>query len=319
MNRPFLLGFGSGIAVTALLGVGILLTRDSKPAPLPARPPAEPEELVRLRKEAGELREKLAKRPEPPAPPPAPVTPPQVAQAEDPAVDESFKEMQKIIQEKGFGALSDPRLGEVKKALDKSKAEAVRRLGEMLLHGKSAAERGIAAFFLASMDDPAAIGYLEKSLRDERDDFVRRCSSNVLARMEKPAANAALREAMQNDKDWGVRVNSAYGLAKNGDRDGLDTLVGYYDSQEAREFRVSILQAIADVAEPSTAPLFRKVLSQPSDSGLLLMAIPALGKMKDRESLPLLAAVIQDNPSESVTDAAKKAYNAIAGQDVYKD
>ena len=118
---------------------------------------------------------------------------------------------------------------------------------------------------------------------------------------------------MGGDKDWGVRVNSAYGLAKLGRDDGLRMLVDAYTSSESpAEYRLGILGGLADVAAPSTAPLFRRILSDTTDMSYLLTAVNALGKMKDagaRADLERLAAT--EGIPASVREAARKVADGL--------
>src|SRR5262249_6958411 len=126
------------------------------------------------------------------------------------------------------------------------------------------------------------------------------------------AAEAPLRAATVDDPDWGVRLNSAYGLAKLGREDGLKLLKDGYESAETpAEYRLPILGGLAEVAAPATAPLFRKILADTKDPAYLLMSIGALEKMKDAESLPALQRIADSTNPPMVKQAASKAIDAI--------
>jgi HEAT repeat protein len=117
---------------------------------------------------------------------------------------------------------------------------------------------------------------------------------------------------MTADKDWGVRVNSAYGMAKLGREDGLTMLQNAYSSADTPAmYRGAILSGLADVAAPSTAPLFRKILSDTKDETYLFIAISAVTKMKDAGARPDLERIVSSELPESIREAARKALEAI--------
>ena len=72
--------------------------------------------------------------------------------------------------------------------------------------------------------------------------------------------------------------------------------------------RLAILGGLADVAAPSTAPLFRRILSDTKDLSYLFVAVGALSKMKDQASRPDLErlAASESTPA-SIREAALKA------------
>ena len=118
---------------------------------------------------------------------------------------------------------------------------------------------------------------------------------------------------MTHDEDWGVRVNSAYGLAKLKQRDGLDTLQQFYASTETpAEYSLAILGGLADVAAPSTGPMFRKILADTTDPGYVLIAITALEKMKDAQALPDLQRIAASAKSDAIRQAAQRAVDSLA-------
>lgn len=197
--------------------------------------------------------------------------------------------------------------------------EGIAYLAERLAKGENTATRFLAAALFEHLADPAAAPSLVEALQGDPDALVRRMASHALAVAQMEKGYDALERAMIADQDWGVRVNSAYGLAKVGRPQGLDTLVKAYESEETpAEYRISILGGISDVAAPSTAPLFRRILAEKEDMTYLYLAINAIEKMKDRDSLEALAHLVSHAKEDSVKEAAKRAYNSIVGQEVYK-
>ena len=65
------------------------------------------------------------------------------------------------------------------------------------------------------------------------------------------------------------------------------------------------------VADPSTAPLFRQILSDTTEISYLLVSIMALEKMKDVGSIPDLQTVAASTLPEMVREAAGKAIRSI--------
>lgn len=320
MNRTFVSGFFAGIVVATLLGVLVVISRGG-PEKLPAAPPKKVEnappqhpDMAALRSENERLMRELEKRPAAPLTPtpPAPSSPP------EPPLERLIEDFEALASESGLAAMGDGDFIKLRDAFRKRPAESVKKLGELLLNGKNAQVRAVAALMIEAVGDGSAVPWLEKSLKEEKDDLVRRCSSHAAALIRGEGYAPVLLQSMRSDTDWGVRVNSAYGLAKGGNDEGLQTLLAFYDSPEAKDYRIAVLGGIADVAHPTTAPMFRKMLAESSDVTLLSLSISAIEKMKDQASLPLLAQIVQGTAPESARNAAKKAYNTISGQEVYK-
>jgi HEAT repeat protein len=330
MNRSFLSGLAAGVAVTVLLGLLLLASRKPEAPPRSASskapPPAgadhaacrEKEEKYRALledarqriEESARLSAELKNAPKDPAAPPPPDKP------KSESVDRLIEDLKGLLSDKGLqGALLDPEFARIAGELKKDPAAAIKKLGEMLLQSKDAIERGTAAYLMEALGDALAVPFLEKSIREEKDDLVRRFDSHALALIRGDAAVAALLVAMKNDSDWGVRVNAAYGVAKAGNDEGLQALLASLESPEAADYKVAILSGVADVAHPSTGPLFRKYLAESKDATYLWLAITALEKMKDREALPLLDQLIKGTGADSTKNAAKKAYATISGEE----
>lgn len=190
--------------------------------------------------------------------------------------------------------------------------EAHAFLYDLLSSSGDASTRFLAAAALEGIGDPAAIPALEGALADEQDLLVRRMASHAIAVLGTEGALEPLRKSMQADPDWGVRVNSAYGVAKAGGKDGLDYLEAAYLSEDTPdEYLLAILGGLADVAAPSSAPLFRKILRDTKDPGYLLISIAALKEMKDQSAIPDLERIVDSDLPESIRNAAAEAIEAL--------
>ena len=184
---------------------------------------------------------------------------------------------------------------------------------EQLQDSTSTQDRFLLVALLESIGDPAALPVLDTILKNDPDLLVRRMASHAAALIGSDAAMDVLRPAMTNDEDWGVRVNSAYGLAKLKQQDGLDTLQQFYTSADTpAEYRLAILAGLADVAAPTTGPLFRQILADTTDAGYVLIAIGALEKMKDAQALPTLQSIATSTKSDTIRQAAQRAIDNIS-------
>ena len=302
MNR-IVAGLLAGLALGGLIAAAIVNRSASTPAaakPAPdveARLDAAKAEIARLSARVAEL-EKPPEETPPRSPAPAPQAAPEIR------LGARFE----ALVEKGFAGMAGPAMRELLDAVKAGGAPAIAFLASRLREAPTSQERFLAAAALEGAGDPAAVPALSEALRKDPDDLVRRMASHAIAVIGAEGGEAPLRSAMTGDKDWGVRVNSAYGLAKLGRDDGLRMLEdSYASSGTPPEYRLGILAGLADVASPSTAPLFRRILSDTTDVSYLLTAVAALGKMKDagsRAELERLAAA--EGVPESVREAARK-------------
>jgi len=315
MNPSFrnglLSGLIAGIVMTAIAAV--VMRPRPEPAPAPSASPTAAllDASSALKEENRVLKDRIAELEKPKT---AASTPDKKDEkpAAEPAAAPEIKDLFAKLAEQGLAAFSSPKMKELVDAVKAAGKPGVDFLGNVLRTSKSATERFMAAAVLEGVGDPAAVDALAFALKGDGDDMVRRMASHALAVMKAPSAEAPLRAATTDDLDWGVRVNSAYGLAKLGRDDGLQTLQKAYESAETpAEYRLAILGGLADVAAPSTAPLFRRILADTKDVSYLLVSIGALEKMKDAESIPALERVAGSSQPDMVKQAASKAIDAI--------
>ena len=313
MNPSFrnglLSGLIAGIVMTAIAAV--VMRPRPEPAPAPSASPTAAllDASAALKEENRVLKDRIAELEKPKAA--APEKKEEKPAAEAPAAPE-IKDLFAKLAEQGLAAFSSPKMKELIDAVKAAGKPGLDFLANVLRTSKSATERFMAAAVLEGVGDPGAVDALAFALKGDGDDMVRRMASHALAVMKAPSAEAPLRAATTDDSDWGVRVNSAYGLAKLGKDDGLQILQKAYESAETpAEYRLAILGGLADVAAPSTAPLFRRILADTKDVSYLLVSIGALEKMKDAESIPALERVAGSSQPDMVKQAASKAIDAI--------
>jgi|SRR6185295_5027070 len=318
MNSSFRGGAVAGFILgAALMALATLLLR-SRTAPQPTEAVAVAasslrevelnDQNVKLKAKIADLEQAMAAKP---APAPKKEKPaPDKPEAEKPAVD--YHDLFAKLSEAGLAAFQSPRFKETVEAVKAAGKPALEFLMNNLRTSKSATERFIAAALLEGAADPSSVDALAFALKGDSDDIVRRMASHALAVLGTPAAETALRSASVDDSDWGVRVNSAYGLAKLNNEDGLKLLKDAYESTDTPpEYRLAILGGLADVAAPSTAPLFRRILADTKDASYLLMSIGALEKMKDSESIPSLQRIVESAQPQMVKQAATRAIESI--------
>jgi HEAT repeat protein len=302
-------GFVAGAALSAL---AFLLFRSSpapaEPRPAPPVPP--PADRTRdLEEENRSLRRQVEALEKPRTPAPA-------AKEEKPKADSAppaeVGDLFAKLAESGLAGFRSPKFAETLEAVKKGGKASIDYLTNVLKASTSATERFYAAALLEGAGDPGALPGLAAALKGDGDDMVRRMASHAIAILGTPDALSPLREAATGDSDWGVRVNSAYGMAKLQNEEGLRMLQEAYESSKTpAEYRLAVLGGLADVAAPSTAPLFRKILTDTQDASYLLASIVALEKMKDTESLPALQQLAASAPSQIVKQAATRAIDAI--------
>ena len=311
--------FRGGVLAGVLLGASataaillIAVRQPALPPPDPNPPTSRKDDPILLRADIVRLRQRIAEleqartTPAPPASAPASEKP--AAKAPAPELGELFEK----LASGGLASLRGPEFGETKDAVMAGGKSGIEFLANRLRAASSATERFLAGALLEAAGDADAVPALASVLKFDKDEMVRRMASHAIAVLGSPAAEPPLREASTGDSDWGVRVNSAYGLAKLGQDDGLKMLREAYESPSTPAgYRIPILGGLADVAAPSTAPLFRKILTDTKDVSYLLMSIGALEKMKDAGALPALQQVVQSSSPEMVKQAAAKAIESI--------
>ena len=102
-----------------------------------------------------------------------------------------------------------------------------------LLESEDSDDRLLAATILMSMDDPAAVGPLEKAAMDDDNELVAAMASQALMRMDNRAAVPALAKLMTSSKHDGVRVNAMYGLVRHDDPRGINATIDFLKDENA--------------------------------------------------------------------------------------
>ncbi len=267
---------------------------------------AEKAEVARLR---AALEQKPITEPTPPAPAEA---------APDPqAARETIRTLARTAGMAAYAGLTpdSPAVAQVR-ALG---PEGIRLMGELLRTGNEM-ERFVAAAVLEKLEDPSAVPTLVEALQsdDPGSTIVQRMVSHALSHLGGTEAVAPLESLLEGDADWGVKANAAYGLAMMNREAGVEFVRRrYLDSDDGTE-RLVMLQVMGTVGHASYLPHLHDALKTSSEYSARLLAVGGMAKIGDASSLPLLEAVIEDPAADRVLVVeAKKAYNAIADEDVY--
>jgi hypothetical protein len=245
--------------------------------------------------------------------PPPPVAQPAPAAPKPAGADEAIAAFKALSKEglAAFAKLGESGLVEKFRALG---PDGVAILAEQL-RDSSSTDRFLAAAILEGLKDPKSIPALDGATHDP-DLLVRRMASHALAVMNSTDAIASLEGAMQGDDDFGVRANSAYGLAKLGQQSGIDALLQLWNSPGLDPgSRVAVLGGIADVGNPAFAPIFRPLIGDKTkEYTYRILGIMGASKAKDQGALPALETVAADaSDQDSLREAARKAIAAIQG------
>jgi len=323
MNNSLAIGLLVGLAAGSIAGAIIAKSKAPAPPPAIAAPPPAPPvvkatappkddsrdvEIAALRTQVAELTTKLAAANKPPPPPSS------SGSAETETAKPGWKEKLDELLKKGAGEYKGEAFFAMLEELKKQGKEGIDKLAERLLHAETGGERFLAAALLEDLGDPSAISALAQALQKDEDLLVRRMSSHAIAMIKNEAGLPSLRTAMNSDSDWGVRVNAAYGVAKLGQSDGVKMLEDAYNSTTTpAEYKIAVLGGLGDVAAKSSAPIFKKILTESTDITALFIAIGAVQRLGDTGFVQDLNRIAGDAKySSNIREMAKKAADVLA-------
>jgi len=197
----------------------------------------------------------------------------------------------------------------------RSTADAIAELERLLLESVDATRRFAAAAIFEKLADPAAIPALAVAIENDTDTLVRRMASHAVAFIEDESGIPILQKAL-GDPEIGVRINSAFGLAKIKAPGGLEAYQAIYDDPTTDSFmKTAILGGYTLFRDPAAVPFLDRVYSESEELRTKLVVVMALGNTPGDESAQLLEKIILTEPEESVLDAAMKAYKECTGKE----
>jgi hypothetical protein len=174
----------------------------------------------------------------------------------------------------------------------------------------------VLAHALAQSGRSEAIEALTELVRDHDLGFLeRRFASHGLAFSDDDSVVPVLGEVARGDPDLGARANAAFGLARRGLEDGIDLYAKATDEAFKAKDPVALqyLGGFMLLGEKGL-PAVRERLKTYEDKQAQMLLLEVVKANKDRESLPILQAIVDDPEADkSVRESAERAIRAIEG------
>ncbi len=233
-----------------------------------------------------------------------------------------------VLKQKGLSALGDDLYKKVLAWARANPQKALSTIAPLVVDQSqpAAVRAGAALVFdengqIGGVGLAGAVPVLEGAASTDPDPVVRRSAVHALAFMKGELPVRALEKVLRGDDEWGVKMNAAYGLAVRNSPAAVEYLLKTIrDPKEAVTVRAVAAQTLFSAKPRRAFPFFRESLSS-KELGYRLSAAKVIGeivKAGDPEALQALRAVIEkQGESGMVVQAAKKAYNKVAGQEVY--
>ena len=169
--------------------------------------------------------------------------------------------------------------------------------------------RASAARLLGSRADPSAIPTLLSMLQD-KDSYVRRFARRSLLELSTSAKPDAYLPSLQS-QDRTTQVIAGLALARLNDGRGLDTLLAEIANPLGIE-RIECVKSAVRIQDPRILPAVRSATADP-DAQVRMVALIALGLLKDKESAPLMKKIGSDSSTpQEVRLAAGKALELLS-------
>ena len=143
---------------------------------------------------------------------------------------------------------------------------------------------------------------LQRGLK-EHDPFEQCYAASALAEAGENQALQMMANTFQTDPDLSLKMAVADGLGEVGDRKAVAILGHLYYHGEMLDRRF-IINALSSATDPSAVVVLSDAVKQSSDPGLRLAALKGLGKVGNRDAMPLLKlALAKGRAVERVTAA----------------
>ncbi len=143
---------------------------------------------------------------------------------------------------------------------------------------------------------------LQRGLK-ERDRFEQCYAASALAEGGENEALQMMADTFQTDPDLSLKMAVADGLGEVGDRKAVAILGHLYYHGEMLDRRF-IINALSSATDPSAVVVLSDAVKQSSDPSLRLAALKGLGKVGNRDAMPLLKlALAKGRAFERVTAA----------------
>ncbi len=150
--------------------------------------------------------------------------------------------------------------------------EGIKAMNEML-NSEDAADRILAAQLLMNFDDPSSIAPLESMAMEDDDEMAKRWASQALLRMKSEGIEKTLRNLVENADDPGVKVNSLFGLCKEGNDWGLQNAIDFVkDDGQSDALKSAFLGGILMLKSDGVSPIVDSLVDLHPDSDATMRA-----------------------------------------------
>ena len=236
-----------------------------------------------------------------------------------PTVETAVERFQKYLEEMkaAGGQVRWPRLREVASDLQAMGESGVTALLRSLSNGATSDERRAAAQLLGEIGATQALPYLQGILENDTDVLLRRAAASAMRRLDSPDAAPLMQAIMANpNEDRFVRLSAAYGLAQQGNTNGIVGLEQIFNEAALDgRGRDMAFRALNSLNDDRALPFMRQLAMSNAEVGFRLGAIRFLGLQGDAQSLGSLQQIMQSsNEQPSIRDAATQAHAMIAGR-----
>jgi len=234
-----------------------------------------------------------------------------------------------LARAEGELAIGKPAFKELLAWAKANPAAAVQLFGTLVLDQEQpAAVRMLSALAfdvapgMGGVDLKEALPMLVQAAANDGDVVVRRAAIHALAFMEGDQMVPALEAALSKDKeDWGVKMNAAFGLAKRNNAAGVDFLLDTVkDDKSSGQIRGAAERSLFYLKPKRALPYFYEKLTgkELAYRAASATAIGDIVEKGDQAAQKALRSLIEGvGEAEMVVIAAKKAYNKVAGGNVY--
>jgi len=195
--------------------------------------------------------------------------------------------------------------------------EDVQKMIDTFREADDLGKKTVMAHFLGMSHHPEALKALEEIVRNRESNLMdRRVASHGLAFSGNEEAKPLLLEMAKHDPDRGTRANSAFGLDRMGDPQGVPLYFKAMDEAFAEKDPVAVqylggISLMGDRALPAA----RERLTKYSDWQAKIALIHYIQSRKDKDSVNVLSALARDETqTAAVRKAAEGAIKTIEGE-----
>ncbi len=227
------------------------------------------------------------------------------------AIEDRFKK----LRGKGIGALiSNNEIGKLVADLLQEGPQGQAAVLALLASEDGDEQMLGVVLMLQGMASVESIDPLTKMALENGDETMKAMASQVLMRMDDKEAGAALEKLVAETKDEGVKVNSLFGLARQGNKNGVQQLLDYYNDENSKHADV-LTQSFFVLTNPESQPLIDAAVARFADNGndserarINAAAVKYYGHVKTPASRRALENLANDpNVSVRVKEKARAA------------